>query len=551
MSNKADILRLLAVGPDGSNHQSLYTRLCEEAQVIIWACGYEASLSYSIVDANDAPLPIYLKRGQVEINDLAQVQVMTPVTTSSSLLSGSTSLSPTKDLLSSFPKESPVPICNLLATGLGFGLNVAGDTNSALNLCKADGVAVYLKRAATIILSHVLGPKVFGDGLLTWEQHVVENVRRWNEQQAQLRALKNQAENSDLEDSDLDLNSSMMQPGILSPIHPSKGEKRSVTPSHRSPTGPIPASPLITSPIRRQIRTAAPGEYNRKKTRDGSQVGVINSTLQKKGATSPATNSSKKPNVPPVVNGITAKKSGFETKLPLPTVKTDIALDNSDTDPFDLYLSGVASSLDGSDNQQNIPPQFSPLQSPKITLHDTVDCDESDGGSIPPPPYSLEEISSLSSRPTSHCLSTRDRHNSAIEPTPRPHPVSLSTPITPRSLLIDPLAQDLTHHPRIPTGWVAPTPSAVSPTINATSSPRHHPPSATSSLTKSVPEKSRSTFSSPRPNTLHLSTSILTSQRPTQVLKSAGISPFHTSAPCPPHLSLRQVLNLHSNSFQL
>lgn len=488
--------------------------------MIIWACGYEASLNYSIVDANDIPLPIYIKRGQVEINDLAQVQIMTPPTPSS--LATSTVQSPGKALIPLVPQETPVPIGNLLATGLGFGLNVSGDTSSATSLCKADGVAVYLKRAATLILSHVLGPKVFGEGLLTWEQHVVENVRRWNEQQAQIRAMKNQTDSNDLEDSDLEINTS----GILSPIHPSRGEnKRSVTPSTRSPT-----APLVTSPIRRQIRTASSSDISRKKTREGTQLGVSNTSHQKKIPASPVTTSTKKTN-PPVEQASTKNQTILQ--LPLPTVmtKTVNALDNADTDPFDLYLSGVASSsLDNSDNQQNIPPQFSPLQSPKDTLQSA-----DTGDDAPPPPYPVEEFNALSHRPVSQCRSSRDRSSSQESQsncsTSRSIPLSLSTPITPRNLLVEPtIGRDLSHHPQTPTGWIAPSQSVLSPTIPSSSkTQRVKDPS----LSNSVPEKVRATFASPPPNTLHLSSSGLSSQRPTQIKSTGNLpqssSPFLTS----------------------
>lgn len=181
------------------------------------------------------------------------------LTSSISLLSTNTSDSPIILRSNSNPPE-PVPITNLLATGLGFGLNVSGDSSS-LTLCKADGVAVYLKRAATLILSHILGPKVFGEGLSTWEQHVVENVKRWNEQQALLRSSKNN-ENEDDNDNEY----AQIQSSISSPMSPSKQMKnRSITPgvtsspisstststSTPSSNNMTSATPFATSPIRR------------------------------------------------------------------------------------------------------------------------------------------------------------------------------------------------------------------------------------------------------------------------------------------------------------
>jgi hypothetical protein len=50
--------------------------------------------------------------------------------------------------------------------------------NNSTETAKADGVAVYLKRSATLILSHVLGTKVFGENANTWEEHVSVNLKR-------------------------------------------------------------------------------------------------------------------------------------------------------------------------------------------------------------------------------------------------------------------------------------------------------------------------------------------------------------------------------------
>ena len=70
------------------------------------------------------------------------------------------------------PAVGPIPVKNLLGTGLGFGLRVLlenGQPDGSSG--RADGVAVYLKRAATLVLAQVLGEKVFGGyGLRSWEE---------------------------------------------------------------------------------------------------------------------------------------------------------------------------------------------------------------------------------------------------------------------------------------------------------------------------------------------------------------------------------------------
>mmetsp|Transcript_12468 Transcript_12468/g.12882 ORF Transcript_12468/g.12882 Transcript_12468/m.12882 type:complete len:1070 (-) Transcript_12468:84-3293(-) len=395
-------VRLLSVGPDGSNHQTLYARLCEEAHVVIWACGYEAALNFSIVDSEDIPIPIVMTRGQVEVNDLAQVLTLpnsSPITSVTSLLSNTTTdsiimrsnsiSSSSSSTNSNSPSSEPVPISNLLATGLGFGLNVSGDSSSLL-LCKADGVAVYLKRAATLILSHILGTKVFGEGILTWEQHVVENVKRWNEQQALLRASKNN-------DGDEDDNEyAQIQPCLLSPSSPTRhlNKIRCPTPVTSSSTtststSTTTSSPILTSPIRRQIRTASSSDFSSRRKREGNQIGITNNGPHpppKKIPPSPIVD--KKPRQ-------TLNKHIKNESIQNRTESKDNIVDSGDSDPYELYLSGLVSvstnntSEKVNQNNQNHNQnhnQFSPLPSPKIIHEDTIDCDES----LPPPPYSLE-----------------------------------------------------------------------------------------------------------------------------------------------------------------
>jgi hypothetical protein len=525
------------------------------------------------VDANDSPLPLYLKRGQVEINDLAQVQILSP---------SAGSVSPT-DLLSTpapvlAPAGSPVALPNLLATGLGFGLNVSGDTNRASNLCKADGVAVYLKRAATLILSHVIGPKVFGDGLTTWEQHVVENVRRWNEQQAQLRALKNASNEGN---GDEDETSATVQPssGILSPIlQPSRAlRNRSGTPSLTSPV-------LSTSPIRRQIKTASSGELTRRKREKGSQVGFVNSSaasFQKKVPASPVTNPPKRP------VGLT---SGGSTQ-PLPAVSSqESLLDSSDSDPYELYLSGLATSLDGSDNQQQLPAQFSPLRSPSgagAEPQGQGQTQESTDSEDPPPPYPMEELDLrpfLASSWSPGESGEEPRGPTPLEQNKEPNissgrgplasprlPLSLSSDNTPRGNggCLEPLVlssvnggKPLLKSPQESSaGWLTPTDSNAPSPSKIPSRPAAAERVGRSLLSASVPGRvSRATFSSKtfhRVKTLDLSpgaapSALTTRPKPkqrhtaTEIHKPVtGISPL---LPALKPLPLSQRLPLNSES---
>ena len=86
------------------------------------------------------------------------------VTTSTSSLQLSTTVALTAST-ATINLPGSVPVGGLLGSGLGFGLKAPMEES------RADGVAVYLKHAATLVLSHVLGPEVFGGfGITSWEE---------------------------------------------------------------------------------------------------------------------------------------------------------------------------------------------------------------------------------------------------------------------------------------------------------------------------------------------------------------------------------------------
>jgi hypothetical protein len=64
------------------------------------------------------------------------------------------------------------PVRGLLGSGLGFGLKVSLDNGEPDGSSgRADGVAVYLKHGATLVLAHVLGPSVYGGiGITSWAE---------------------------------------------------------------------------------------------------------------------------------------------------------------------------------------------------------------------------------------------------------------------------------------------------------------------------------------------------------------------------------------------
>ena len=267
-TSKETRVRLVSIrsGVDISQ-QTIVAKMFDEAAVIVWACGY-VSNRCPVFDADGVtPIPLSIFRGQVDVDDQAQI-----LTTKRSLARQSSTLSSPMKLLTkevlveksdtaavvtvTSPAESPtnannsyqlsrpasltlpedapdpprspcspcspgilpvltssvspthsstsgrtrpssaaaavtastaslqasttvattasiatinlsgsVPIGGLMGSGLGFGLKAPMEES------RADGVAVYLKHAATLVLSHVLGPEVFGGfGITSWEE---------------------------------------------------------------------------------------------------------------------------------------------------------------------------------------------------------------------------------------------------------------------------------------------------------------------------------------------------------------------------------------------
>ena len=85
------------------------------------------------------------------------------------------------------PSSVPVSRCvgGLLGSGLGFGLKATLDNGEADGSSgRADGVAVYLQHGATLVLAHVLGPSVYGEGLTSWESRTAAMKRLTQQAQA-------------------------------------------------------------------------------------------------------------------------------------------------------------------------------------------------------------------------------------------------------------------------------------------------------------------------------------------------------------------------------
>ena len=191
--------------------QSLAQKLFDEAAVIIWACGYSTNV-VDVLDEAGVNIPLRMFRGQVEVDDQARLL---------------------RDGPAGIP-ALPQPVGSLFGIGLGYGLKatVDGDRGELDGSSgRADGVAVYLKRGATLVLASVLGTKVFGS-VGDWK------LQSWEER---IAALKKGGVGGD-DDRDGGVSGSG-PPSPLSPL--------------RSPTAPVMLA--ATSPIMRRVASATGG----------------------------------------------------------------------------------------------------------------------------------------------------------------------------------------------------------------------------------------------------------------------------------------------------
>ena len=119
-------VRLCQVKSGGS--KSLVAKCFDKAHIIVWATGYKSRI-VPIYDEESSPICFRVSHGQVQVDKLGRVLRAAP--------------------------ENIVP--NMYGNGHGFGLPAVYE-NGELDGSKgrADGVAVYMKHAAAVILNAVL-----------------------------------------------------------------------------------------------------------------------------------------------------------------------------------------------------------------------------------------------------------------------------------------------------------------------------------------------------------------------------------------------------------
>ncbi|KAJ0397549.1 hypothetical protein ATCC90586_007727 [Pythium insidiosum] len=137
-------VRLFQVNPRGSSN--LATMAYDSAQAIVWAGGYSSCLVPGF-DAQGNPLQYLEEHGVVKLDMHARLLLKT-----------------------SEPSQ------NLMGVGLGFSLRSHVDEMGTET--RADGVTVYHRRGATLVLAALFGPTVFGSEAQSFEEMVEKNDKR-------------------------------------------------------------------------------------------------------------------------------------------------------------------------------------------------------------------------------------------------------------------------------------------------------------------------------------------------------------------------------------
>lgn len=130
-------VRLCQIKPGGS--KSLIARCFDEAQAIIWATGYKSHI-VPITDESGASIRLRTSQGQIQVDRRGRILIAGPC-----------------------PNTQACNVPNLYGNGHGYGLPAVYD-NGELDGSKgrADGIAVYMKQAAAVILHAILGSEYPG-----------------------------------------------------------------------------------------------------------------------------------------------------------------------------------------------------------------------------------------------------------------------------------------------------------------------------------------------------------------------------------------------------
>jgi hypothetical protein len=135
-------VRLFQVNQQGC--QNLTVKAYESANAIVWCCGYRSRMLPG-VDEHGTPYKVHEDHGVVKLDLQARVQLL-------------------------LPSKAVVAASNLYGVGLGFSLRSHVDEMGMET--RADGVTVYHRRGATLVLAALFGSEVFGKDAQSFEEMV-------------------------------------------------------------------------------------------------------------------------------------------------------------------------------------------------------------------------------------------------------------------------------------------------------------------------------------------------------------------------------------------
>lgn len=157
LNKKERRVRLFQVQEKGN--QSLSLKAYESAAAIIWCCGYATNLIPAF-NINHESIQFSLEHGVVKLNSKAQVLIHRE-----SLIRKATLINKCTPTYQELP--------NIFGIGIGFHLRASVDESGGET--RADGVTVYHRRGATLILATLFGHSVFGGENKSYDE-MVENV---------------------------------------------------------------------------------------------------------------------------------------------------------------------------------------------------------------------------------------------------------------------------------------------------------------------------------------------------------------------------------------
>eukprot|EP01031_Cornospumella_fuschlensis_P033659 gene33659-40721_t len=218
--------------------QSIVEKILGEAAVVVMACGYATHLP-PILDEQGNPLEVVYDGLQVKVDD--HTRMLTPSLTlpppsPTRHAQAHTSAYPPSHSSAHPPHGLPIP--QLYGVGLGFGLSPSEGGVGSTGGVRADGVAVYLKRGATLVLAEVLGIGVYGGGgVSSWEERAkILRKKKWGANSSSANnSSSNTVEGKGSDDSESDEPPSL-PPRLTIPLSPAA---RKTTSSNAGASGGV------------------------------------------------------------------------------------------------------------------------------------------------------------------------------------------------------------------------------------------------------------------------------------------------------------------------